>query len=126
MNDPDRHLINAMTITHARERKRLEKANSDLHSQLGVVKPLQEQVERLLKERSILADQLNQVYAQVAAWKAEAGRTEKRERERCARICEDSIKWWPNFGNECTMTPTQLADLIRSTPRQEEPKGERP
>lgn len=44
-------------------------------------------------------------------------------RERAARICEDSVKWYPR-GNisECTKTPHELAAEIRALPTETEGK----
>jgi uncharacterized protein YjaG (DUF416 family) len=38
-------------------------------------------------------------------------------RERAARVCEDSVKWWPNRNmNECEKNPLELAKAIRELP----------
>ena len=38
-------------------------------------------------------------------------------RERAARVCEDSMKWWPNRNMfECEKNPLELAKAIRELP----------
>lgn len=49
--------------------------------------------------------------------KVSCERGQREMRERAARVCDESVKWYASMNiNECTMTPPELAKAIRSLP----------